>query len=198
MTRALRSPVVLIGLVVALVVVLIWLFAFFLPQGKKLNTLNTQEQTLQTQQAALNAQVAALQKTSEATPQLLALQASFAVAVPPLPGTYTYITTMVATTAKANVKLNAITTGSPGTPTNGISAISITLATTGTYDETLNLIHLLNTLPRLTIINDLSLQGGGPGSTRSTSLSESFSLTIFTSNGTIPTATTTTPTTVAR
>jgi hypothetical protein len=69
-TKALRSPVVLIGLVGALVVVLIWLFAFFLPQGKKLNTLNTQEQALQVKQAGLEAQVAALQKTSEATPQL--------------------------------------------------------------------------------------------------------------------------------
>jgi hypothetical protein len=103
---------------------------------------------------------------------------------------------MVATTAKAGVKLNTITTGSPGTATNGISAISISLSTTGTYDQTLNLIHLLNTLPRLTIIDDLTLQGGGPNTTRSTTLSETFALTIFTSNGTIPAATTT-PTTAA-
>jgi Tfp pilus assembly protein PilO len=186
MTRALRSPFVIGGLVVALVVVLIWLFAFFIPQGNKINTLNTQETLLLAKQAALEAQVAALQKTSEATPQLLALEAAFAVAVPPTPDTYTYLTTMVATTAKAGVKLSTISTGSPGSPTDGVSSISVTLSTSGTYDQTLTFIHLLNTLPRLTIINSLALQGGGPGTNRESQLTESFALTIFTSNGANP------------
>jgi Tfp pilus assembly protein PilO len=190
MTRALRSPRVLISLVVALVVVLVWLFAFFLPQGKKLNTLNTQEMQLQVKQAALQAQLAALERTAVATPQLLALQAQFAVAVPPLPNTYTYISTMVATTKAAGTKLVSITTGSPGAPVSGISPIQVSLSTTGTYDQTLTLIHLLNTLPRLTIINAVNLLGGGPNTTRSTTLNESFSLTIFTSNGSKPTTAT--------
>ena len=182
MTKTLRSPIVLISVAVAFVIVLIWLFAFFLPQGKKLSTLNTQEATLEQEQAQLEAQLAQLKKTSEATPQLLALQAAFNVAVPPSADTYTYITTMVATCNQAGVTLNSITTGSPGAATNGIDPITVSLSTAGTYDQALKLIQLLNKLPRLTIINSVSMTGGGPNTTRTTKLTESFSLSIFTTN----------------
>jgi Tfp pilus assembly protein PilO len=182
MNRTLRSPIVLISVGAAVVIVLVWLFAFFLPQGKKLNTLTTQQVQLQQEQAALNAQLAQLKKTSAATPQLLALQASFNVAVPPSANTYAYITTMYETTKAAGVTLTSITTGSPGAPSGGISPISVSLSTSGTYDQALKLIDLLNKLPRLTIINAVSMTGGGPNTTRSTSMTQSFSLTIFTTN----------------
>lgn len=197
MTKALRSPVIVIGVVVALVVVLVWLLAFFIPQGHKLNTLSTQESALEVKQSALEARLAVLEKTATATPQLLQLQNDFAVAVPPLPNTYTYITTMVGTTGQAGVKLISITTGVPGSASNGIAPIQVQLATTGTYDQTLTLIHLLNVLPRLTIINSMDLNGGGPSSTRSSQMTENFSLTIFTSYGSSTGSSTATSTTAS-
>ena len=183
-TRAvLRSRPVFISLGVGLVVVLIWMMAFFLPQGKDLTKYQAQQQQLQTQQSQLEVQLAQLRATSKATPRLLALQAQYTDLVPPTADIYNYINLMSSTAAASGVHLVSITPSGTGTPVPGTSlqAIPVSLVTTGSYDSTLGFIKAVYNLPRLTVINSMTIAGGGPGTNRSTSLNETFSLTIYTS-----------------
>ncbi|HUZ11136.1 MAG TPA: type 4a pilus biogenesis protein PilO [Acidimicrobiales bacterium] len=177
-----KSRPVLIALGVGLVVLLIWLLAFFLPQGKDLSKYHAQQQQLQTQQSQLEVQLAQLRATSKATPRLLALQAQYTNLVPPTADIYNYINLMSSTAAASGMHLVSITPSSTGTPVPGTSlqAIPVSLVTTGSYDSTLGFIKAVYALPRLTVVNSMSLTGGGPGTNRSTSLNESFSLTIYT------------------
>jgi len=175
-----REPWVLITIGVTVVVVLVWLFAFFLPQGKKISKLDTQEQALSAQQAQLNARVAELQKTSAAQPELVALQAQFNQLVPTSPDLYPYLLSLYNAVGTSGLKLVSIgVQQSPPIPSATYTAIPITLSTTGTYDQTLSMIKIINNLPRLTVISALNLTGGGPGSTRSTPLQQSFTLAIY-------------------
>jgi len=167
----------------ALVIVLVWLLAFFLPQGKQLSKYRAQEQQLQTQQSALEAQLAQLQATSKAVPKLLSMQAQLNGLIPSTPDIYNYITQMSDTAAATGVHLVSITPSTIGTPVTGtqLQSIPVTVATTGTYDNTLGFIKAVYGMPRLTVINSMTIAGGGPGTNRSTILNEGFTMTIYTS-----------------
>jgi Tfp pilus assembly protein PilO len=184
----LKNRTVMIALVAGLFVVLIWFVAFFSPQGKDLTKYKAQESQLQTQQAALQAQLTQLRATSNAAPQLEALQSAYVNLIPTTADIYNYINLMSTTATSAGVHLVSITPSSAGTPVAGTSlqAIPISLITTGTYDTTLAFIKSIYSLPRLTVINSMTLAGGGPGTNRGTSLSETYSLTIYTTAKSTP------------
>ena len=127
--------------------------------------------------------MAQLRATSRAVPKLLALQSQLNGLIPPTPDVFNYITLMSNTVSAAGVHLVSITPTTSGIPVTGtnLQGIPITLSTTGTYDSTLGFIKAIYALPRLTVINTMSISGGGPTTNRSTTLTESFSLTIYTS-----------------
>ncbi len=197
MSQAVRLPDVLknrrvlLAIGVAVVLALVWLVAFFLPQGKELSKYQSQQQQLETQQSSLEARLVQLRATSKAVPKLLALQSQFNGLIPSSPDVYNYLTLMSNTASAAGVHLVSITPATSGTPVAGTNlfAIPVTLNTTGTYDSTLGFIKAIYALPRLTVIDSVSISGGGPPTNRSSSLSESFALTIYTTaKPTTPTA----------
>ncbi len=177
----LKSRPALITLGVLLLVILIWLIAFFLPQGKKLSTLSAQEQHLQAEVTAGQAKVAALKQEALHTPQLQAMSQQLNTYVPSTAGSYAYITTMSNTAAAAKVTITSLSPGSV-TPVTGssFSSIPFTVTVTGTYDELLTFIQDIYALPRLTQINTVSITGGGPQTNRGTPLNMTASLMIFT------------------
>jgi Tfp pilus assembly protein PilO len=181
-TAVLRSRSVLVGVGVGLVVLLIWLVAFFLPQGKDLSKYQTQQRQLQAQQSQLELQLAQLRATSKATPKLLALDAQYTGLIPPTDDIYNYIKQMSSTVMASGEHLVSITPSNVGSPVPGTSlyAIPIALNTMGTYDSTLALIKAIYGMPRLTVINSMSISGGGPLTNRGTTLTENFALTIYT------------------
>jgi Tfp pilus assembly protein PilO len=177
----LKKRSVLLSIVIGVVIILVWTLAFFLPQGKQLSKYNTQAAKLQGTQAVLETRLAQLKATSAATPKLLLLKAKYAALVPPTPDVFNYFT-LISNTAKAShVTLVSITPGVGGTliPGTNLYGIGFTLNTTGSYDDTLYFIKAIYNLPRLTVINSMSLSGGGAKTTRSAPLTEAFSLTIF-------------------
>lgn len=180
----LRNRTVLIGIVVALVIVVIWLVAFFLPQGSKLSKLNGQEQTVQNQVTAGNAKVAALKREALHTPALEAMSKQLNAAVPSTADIFNYITALQNVATAAGV---TVTTLSPSQPVPGtaqhFATVAVQMTVTGTYDATLALIKGLYALPRLTSIGAVSISGGGPTTNRSTSLTTNLSLTAYTSAG---------------
>jgi Tfp pilus assembly protein PilO len=179
---ALKNRTVIICIAVGLLVVVIWLVAFFLPQGSKLSKLNAKEQTLQTQVTAGNAKVAALKKQALNTPALQAMQKQLSTAVPATADIFNYITALQNTATAAGVTVSNLSPSQPELTTGeSFATIAVGMSITGTYDETLAFIKGLYALPRLTSINSIDFAGGGPGTSRSTPLNTSFSLTAYTS-----------------
>ena len=200
---ALKRPPVIIAIAVALLVLVIWLLAFFLPQGHKLSTLNAKEQTLQQLVDAGNAKVAHLKHTFEHVGQFEAKQTKFETYVPSTPDVFkttaNYTSSLSAAVAAAGMTLTSVapavarsasgstasssgsSTSSSGTSSSGaVTAIPVVLTVTGPYDGLLTLINSIYSMPRLTLINSLNVRNGGPGTNRSSPLQATLDLDIFT------------------
>ncbi len=178
----LKNRTVLIGIAVAVVVILIWLVVFFLPQGSKLSKLNAQSQSLQAQVTAGNAKVAALKRESLNTPALEAMSKQLKAAVPDTADIFNYITALQNTATAAGVTVTTLSPSQPATSTGQhFATVAVQMDVTGTYDATLALIKGLYDLPRLTSIDTLSITGGGPTTNRSTPLTTALELTAYTS-----------------
>jgi type IV pilus assembly protein PilO len=189
--KGLRTWPVLATIAIVVVGLLVWLFAYFVPQGKKLSSLKASETQLQSEQLTLEGQLAQLKHDSAESPALLARQAQLTTAVPPDAEVFTYIQQISEVASASGVTINSLAPGTVAAPTatstssgsaapSNYSVIPITLAVTATYDSELNFLKNIYAMPRLTVVNSLSLSGGGPKTTRSTPLAVSMSMTIFT------------------
>lgn len=177
----LRRPKVLLAVAGALVVVLAWALAFFVPQGHRLSTLQAQVQSLQSRVNAGNARVAQLRVESQHSSQIQAMVKKLE-GYAPATSDITYISVLSNAAKASGVTVTSLGPGSP-VPVNGspYEAIPISASVTGTYDNLLTFIHTIYQLPRLTDINGLQVNGGGPKSNRGASLTATFQLEIFTS-----------------
>lgn len=177
--QATHSRTVVIAAIVALVVALVWVLAFFEPQGHKLTNLHLSEEEAQSEQLQLEAQLNRLRADSKQSPQLEALSQKLDAAVPADTGIYEYLGTTLPDTAQA-AGVGILSISPSSTITSGSVAITpISLSTKGTYDQTLAFIKALYSLPRLTVVTSLNLSGGGPGTNRGTVLQETINLDIF-------------------
>jgi Tfp pilus assembly protein PilO len=191
-SAALRRTPVLIAIGVAVVVVIVWLLAYFLPQGHKLSTLKDQNQSLQQQVAAGNAKVTQLQKTFQHTSEIEALDQKMAEYVPSTSNVFkttaNYTSLLSTAVATAHMTLTSVSPSGSSAAGKSFMVIPVTLIATGTYDDLLQLIHDVYTLPRLTDIKSLSITGGGPGTNRGTDLKVTLSLQAFTTTATAGTS----------
>lgn len=182
----LRNRKAMLAIGISLVVVLVWLLAYFLPQGKQLSKYQAQRQHLQAEETALQAKLRELRATSKATPQLLQLQAKYGAAVPASADMYTYISQMSATVAQAGVNLVSMTPSSSGSPVTGTSLESypVTVVVSGTYNNTLAFLQDLYTMPRLTVVSGLTIAGGalGGGGT----FNSTFTLSVYSTGAPAP------------
>ncbi|MDA8314806.1 MAG: type 4a pilus biogenesis protein PilO [Actinomycetota bacterium] len=171
----------LVGLVVVVVVVA-WLFAFYFPQTRKLAALGSQRTALQSTVAADEARLAQLQNEAQHVTQIKAMYDRLHGYAPRTGQLYTYIRTISGAAKSAGVTITSLQP-SPIEAVSGTtySAIPITAAIKGPYDRLLAFVKDLYDLPRLTDVNALSVTGGGPGTSRSTILTVSLQLAIFTS-----------------
>jgi Tfp pilus assembly protein PilO len=173
-----RQRKVLLPAVGALLVALIWVVAVFDPQGHKLATVNANVQAAQNQQYALQARLDRLKIYSKESAKFEALAARLSTAVPSSTGVYDYITALSNAASAAGLKIGSIGPG-PAVADGKVAAIPIVVAASGTYSQTLAFVQALYALPRLTVIEQLSITGGGAGTSRSTILTDQFNLDIF-------------------
>lgn len=174
----LRQRKIMIGAVVALVIILIWFVAIFNPEGHKLASVNGSVQSAQTEQTELQARLAQLKRYSSESTALQALGAKLDAAVPSTDDVYNYVTVISDAANSTGVKVSSI---NPSTPTTqgSLAVIPVTISVTGTYSQILHFLDALYSLPRLTVIYQVSLSGGGSGSNRGSVLTASFSASIF-------------------
>jgi len=187
----LKRPPVLIAIAVAVLVLLVWLVVYFLPQGSKISKLDAQEQSLEQKVAAVQARVALLKKTFAHMPAIASMERKLATYAPATPDEYNYVTSLHTAVNSSVVTLTSISPGaitasgtgssaSSASSASTVSTIPFTLVVKGTYDHLLSLINNIYALPRLTDIDSIDFTGGGPGTNRTTPLSATFDLTIFT------------------
>jgi Tfp pilus assembly protein PilO len=174
----LRERKVLIGIAVGLFVLLLWLVAVFVPEGHKLAAVNTETQAAQTQQTSLQDRLARLKSYSKESAEFEALSQRMTAAVPVTSDVYDYITAISNAAAATGVNVSDV---SPSTPETGgnVAIIPVSLSASGSYDQTLAFIKALYALPRLTIIAQVSISGGGNGTGRPTGRTDQFSLDIL-------------------
>lgn len=159
-----------------------WLFAFYLPESHKLQGLDTQRATLQSTVAADQARLQKVEKEAAHVTQITAMYDRLQGYVPSTEELYTYIHTISAAAKTAGVTITSLNaSGLVGVTSGSYSAIPITAVIKGTYDQLLAFLKGLYTLPRLTDVNSVSVNGGGRGSNRGTPLSVTLQLAIFTS-----------------
>jgi Tfp pilus assembly protein PilO len=177
----LKKPRILLPIVAAVLIVLIWTIAFFLPEGKKINTLKTQQDKLQAQITAGNDKIKRLSHTYQHSAQLKALQNQLNSTVPSTSDAYNYVQALSTVAKDAGVHLTSVSiTGGGRASTDGLLVETpVTMSVTGTYDQLLTVIKNIYALPRLTDIEGIVLNGGGPGTDRSTQLTASLSLLAF-------------------
>jgi Tfp pilus assembly protein PilO len=193
---SLRRTPVAAGVILAIVVIVIWIVAFFFPQGKRLSTLNSKRQVLQSEVDEGNAKVERLKHTFLHSTQLESTDANLKAYVPTTPDifktTANYTSSLSSTVAASQMTLTSVTPNgaTPSTSGSKFTTIPISLDVSGTYDHLLTLIKNVYSMSRLTDIDSVRITGGGPGTNRTSALTVSLSLTIFT---TAKPPTTTTP-----
>lgn len=178
--QALRRPVVLLGTLIGVVAVVVWLVAFFVPQGHKLSNLSAKEASLRASLTADEARLQRLRLESKHATQIEAIYQRLQTYAPETEQIYTYITVINTGAKQAGVTLASLAPGAAA-PLSGTAyeEVPIGVSVSGTYDHILNFVRTLYGLPRLTDIESVSVVGGGPATSRATVLSASFQCLIF-------------------
>ncbi len=117
----LMRPRIFLSLFAALLIVVIWAFAFFLPEGAKISTLKTQETTLEKKYNTGDSTVARLKHTYQHSAQLQKMQASLNSAVPSEADAYNYVHALSAAATAAGVHLTSISISSADCACQGSS-----------------------------------------------------------------------------
>jgi type IV pilus assembly protein PilO len=174
----LRQRKVVLPALIGLVVLFIWLVALFNPEGHKLSSVNTKVQAAQSEQTVLQARLARLREYSRESSQLQALGQRLDAAVPATTDVYDYITAISDAASSTGMKVASVTpTGA--TLSGNVAVIPVTVSANGTYGQTLAFVKALYALPRLTVITQMSMTGGGQNTNRNTVLSDQFNLDIL-------------------
>jgi Tfp pilus assembly protein PilO len=176
----LMKPRILVPIVIATLIVLIWMVAFFLPEGKKIDNLKTQQAKLQAQVTAGDAKIRRLSHTYQHSAQLGILQNQLNSTVPSTSDAYNYVQALSTVAKSSGVHLTSVSITSGGGKTlTGLVQLPVSMSVLGTYDQILTLIKNIYALPRLTDVEGITLNGGGPGTNRSTQLNANLSLLAF-------------------
>ena len=130
------------------------------------------------QRPAAQDRLARLKTYSKESAEFEALSQRLTAAVPATSDVYDYITALSNAAAATGVDVTSVSPSSAVTGGN-VAVVPVSLSVSGSYDQTLAFIKALYALPRLTIITQVSLTGGGNGTARSTGLTSEFSLYIL-------------------
>lgn len=177
-----KKPIVLIGALALVVVLIVWLLAFFEPESHKLSSLDSQKASLQQDVLLDNAHLQRVRAESHHVGQIQAIDSKLKGYVPANEDLYTYIQTLSKAGNQTGVTITSLQPSAlQAASGTSYMAIPITADIRGTYDHLVAFLKAIYDLPRLTDVNSVTIDGGGPGTNRATDLSATLNLAIFTS-----------------
>lgn len=202
----------LIPIAIGVAVVLLWFVALWGPQGSALSSAKKRRTTAEQQEATLRDQVSRLQQARRDQPLKQSELETLRVAIPDDPNLAQFILDTNDAATKAGIKFLSITPTPPASATAGSAAasgtaaggsttpipIKMSLTISGGYFQILDFINRLNKLPRIVVVDNLSITGGADISNMQVAISARMFTTSprpvsgGTSSPTTPGATTTT------
>ncbi|MGZ8763215.1 MAG: type 4a pilus biogenesis protein PilO [Acidimicrobiia bacterium] len=166
----------------ALVVILIWFFAFYKPKGDEVSKTNDEVATAERQQQDLEATLARLQALDKERPQQQATLDKLNAAIPATPDLAEFIFEANTAAAESGVDWLSIAPTPPvASATGGPSEIVLNIQVQGGFFQVLDYLNRLENLKRLVVTDTVNLSAGGTdtsgsaGSTTETTLSTSTS-----------------------
>ena len=172
----------IIGIVAsALVVILIWYFAFYKPTSDDVSKTQEEVTTAQREQQALEATLARLEELDRNAPQQQATLQKLDAAIPSTPDLADFIFQANTAAADSGVDWVSIAPTPPAASTSGgPTVIALAIQVNGGFFQVLDYLNRLEDLPRLVVTDTISVAAGGStgsatGSTTQTTLSTSTS-----------------------
>lgn len=200
-----KSPVILGIVGGAIVLLVIWWFAWMVPEATKLNTVHQQQSQDASTVIQLRAEIALLQRESAQVQKDLPYLKMSEIAVPPTADPGEIVNVIDGLANKLGLKLTSITDSTvvPPTstttaaPTSGVSTIPITFAISGSHKAIFSFMSDFYGLPRLMTLESVSLSPTGAGTAKANILSvgdgqqytANFTATAYTTN--VPSSTAT-------
>ncbi len=165
MTLGRRS--IVIGVVAAFVVLLLWWFLLWSPQRKKVDDAKARTDAAQQQAAQLRVTLSRLQELKRTEALKRSQIEALRVAVPDQPNLAQFILDANDAANKAGIDFLSVTPSPPATaaaggttPAGAPAAVNLAMSITGGYFQVLDFVNRLTDLPRIVVIDNLSLAAG--------------------------------------
>ena len=196
----------LIPLGAGVLVILVWFVAFWGPQSSALSKAKKRKSDAQAQGATLRDQLTRLQEARRDQPLKQSQLETLRVAIPDDPNLAQFILDANDAASRSGIDFLSITPSLPTAPSTatpgstvpgGGSAtpipIKIGMTVAGGYFQVLDFVNRLNTLPRIVVVDTLTLNGGGTTTQLQVTLGERIFTTSAASASTASTTTTINP-----
>jgi type IV pilus assembly protein PilO len=165
MTLGRRS--IVIGVVAAFVVLLLWWFLLWSPQRKKVDDAKARTDAAQQQAAQLRVTLSRLQELKRTEALKRSQIEALRIAVPDQPNLAQFILDANDAANKAGIDFLSVTPSPPATaaaggttPAGAPAAVNLAMSITGGYFQVLDFVNRLTDLPRIVVIDNLSLAAG--------------------------------------
>ncbi len=148
-----------------LVLLIVWYFLLFAPQSKKLSNLQAKQSSLDTTQSQLTTKLASLKKAETHQRQRQQLLDSYTQQIPPTADLAGFINAVNGLASSTGVTLDSLSPTPPASAQGvSVSTISVSLVVTAPYASTVSFLQGLYNLPRLVVVDGLTIaQGGSAG-----------------------------------
>jgi len=157
-----RNRVLLAAVGGTLLVLLVWFLFFWGPQGNRLSDARERKEAAESENQRLQLERDRLQAAQERVPELAARLEQLRVAVPEQPNLAQFI--LDANDAAERSGINFISI-SPSPPTAGEtvgpSAIALSINISGGYFQLLDFLNRLEAMPRIVVVDNLTLSPAG-------------------------------------
>lgn len=172
-----RGLLIVVG--AALAVILVWYFAVFSPMSNGLHDARTKKAAAQAQTQSLKAQLAQLQGLSNNQPSQQADLMRLSTAVPDTPNLGDFILSANQIATQSGISWLSISPQPPAAGTAGQPAtISLAITINGGFFQMLDYLNRLQSLPRLVVVDTLSLNAGGGTGTAATGGSPTLTVSV--------------------
>lgn len=165
MTLGRRS--IVIGVVAAFVVLLLWWFLLWSPQRKKIDDAKKRREAAEQQVSQLRVTLSRLQELKRTEALKRSQIEALRVAVPDQPNLAQFILDANDAANKAGIDFLSVTPSPPaaaaaggGTAAGAPAAVNLAMSITGGYFQVLDFVNRLTDLPRIVVIDNLSLTAG--------------------------------------
>jgi type IV pilus assembly protein PilO len=149
---------VLIAFGAAALLLVMWFLLLWGPQGGRLSDANDRQVAAETQNSTLELRLARLRAAQERAPELMADLEELRRAVPDEPDLAQFILDANDAASEAGVEFLSI---APGVPEQSDSllppTIALNISVTGGYFEVIDYLDRLSDLPRIVVVDDLTL-----------------------------------------